>query len=60
MRVWRGTWAGVFIYTDHVSTLHLDVGEVLQRLVEEVSHDAAQHGLVAHQQHVTLRRRGIT
>ena len=50
----------MFIYTDHVSTLHLDVGEVLQRLVEEVSHDAAQHGLVAHQQHVTLRRRGIT
>ena len=33
---------------------HLDVREVLQGLVQEVGHDAPEHGLVTHQQHVTL------
>ena len=32
----------------------LDVGEVLQGLVQEVGQDAAEDGLVTHQQHVPL------
>ena len=33
---------------------HLDVGQVLQGLVQEVGHDTAENCLVSHQQHIAL------